>query len=282
VTDERRDEEERLREASAVLEQRFQRVDVSDAVMSRLAAHARPRKARRSRERAVLRPAWASAVVVALVVAVVAALPSTRSAVARWLGVRGVDVRIEEPPVDLTLPPVSQSQSPSPTSAPGAVLFGAPVTEEEAERRTGLRVPAIGALGAPDAVYVDERARGGGIIAVYASSPGLPAAAVRDVGAIVQVVRGRLDRGVYVKFAGAGTVVETAVGEAPALFVGGESHPIAYVDEAGEPIHETARLAGPTLLWDVGELTLRLESELALDDAVTLAESIDIRGDDTG
>jgi hypothetical protein len=105
---------------------------------------------------------------------------------------------------------------------------------------------------------------------------------VRDVGAIVQVVRGRIDRGVYVKFAGAGTVVETAVGEAPALFVGGESHPIAYVDEAGEPIHETARLAGPTLLWDVGELTLRLESELALDDAVTLAESIDIRGDDTG
>jgi hypothetical protein len=78
--------------------------------MSRLAAHARPRKASRSRERAVLRPAWASAVVVALVVAVVAALPSTRSAVARWLGVRGVDVRIEEPPVDLTLPPVSQSQ----------------------------------------------------------------------------------------------------------------------------------------------------------------------------
>lgn len=52
----------------------------------------------------------------------------------------------------------------------------------------------------------------------------------------------------------------------------GEPHEVLPLDEAGREQVELARSSGPTLVWPVGEVTLRLEG-LARDDAITLARS---------
>lgn len=242
--------EERLGRAGSDVAARLAHVDVTAAVLAAVAA---PHGSRRR---------WPAIAAVAAVLAGTAtlAIPSARAGVARWFGVAAgvVEVRIEPFPGDL---PVS-----------GAPSFGEPVSAAEAVARTGLAVPAPAVLGAPDAIYVDGS--GQRIIAVYAPSAALPAGAVDGVGAIVEVIRGSLDRALFGKYVGAGDVVETEVGGAPALFVSGESHPLTSLDDSGEPIVETARVAGPTLLWDRGLVTFRLESGLDLAAAVTIAESI--------
>ena len=56
------------------------------------------------------------------------------------------------------------------------------------------------------------------------------------------------------------------------------AHPISYVDRDGRERTEDARIAGPCLVWerDVGDrrVTLRLEGNQSLVDAVAAAESV--------
>ena len=53
----------------------------------------------------------------------------------------------------------------------------------------------------------------------------------------------------------------------------GDSHEVTVVDEDGREVRETRRRGGSTLVWMVGDTTLRLEGELSLTQAVALAES---------
>ncbi len=47
-----------------------------------------------------------------------------------------------------------------------------------------------------------------------------------------------------------------------------------YLDPDGEIAVERAFLAGTTLLWNRGEILLRLEADVDRDEAVALAESV--------
>jgi len=52
-----------------------------------------------------------------------------------------------------------------------------------------------------------------------------------------------------------------------------DSHEVALLDEDGARIPDTRRTAGRTLIWTVGDTTLRLEGNLSLDRALEIAES---------
>jgi hypothetical protein len=52
-----------------------------------------------------------------------------------------------------------------------------------------------------------------------------------------------------------------------------DSHQVAVLDEDGREVVESRRRAGSTLIWMVGDTTLRLEGELTLGRAVAIAEA---------
>ncbi|MDO9495949.1 MAG: hypothetical protein Q7J48_09620 [Nocardioides sp.] len=52
-----------------------------------------------------------------------------------------------------------------------------------------------------------------------------------------------------------------------------EPHDVALLDDDGEPVRHSARLAGHTLIWQDRDVTLRLEGDVSLERAVKIAES---------
>ena len=119
--------------------------------------------------------------------AVLVASPGTREAVARRLGLRGVEIRIG-----------GERPAPTVTTRPGGRLdlgLGERVTLAEARRRVTFPVllPAAAGFQAPDAVFVDrDRPPGGRVDLVYRARPGLPPSQFTDAGLLVTQFRGRL------------------------------------------------------------------------------------------
>ena len=50
-------------------------------------------------------------------------------------------------------------------------------------------------------------------------------------------------------------------------------HEVVFLDDQGRPRTESARLAGHTLIWPVGDVTMRLEGDLSLERAVEIGSS---------
>ena len=247
--------------------------DLAAAVAARLEQDPSPAPAR-TRPR---RPRWltgwrrlavAGMVAVLLAAAVLVASPGTREAVARRLGLRGIGVELGGPP------------PPTVTTAPGGRLdlgLGERVTLAEARRRVRfpVLVPAAAGFQRPDAVFVDQAVPAGGRVdLVYRARPGLPASNFTDAGLLITEFRGQPDPGFLKKVVVAGVVQEVTVGGEPGYFFSGEPHFFTYQDADGQFREERTRLAGNTLVWQRGELTLRLEGELPLAEAVRIAESM--------
>jgi hypothetical protein len=245
--------------------------DLASAVTTRLEqapaaarARARPRRPWLAGWR---RLAVAGLAVVLLAAGVLAASPGTREAVARRLGLRGIGVELGGP------------TPPTVTTKPGARLdlgLGQRVTLEEARRRAGfpVLVPGTG-LGRPDAVFVDPAVPAGGRVdLVYRARPGLPASPFTDAGLLITEFRGQLAPEFFKKVVGAGIVKEVVVSGGPGYFLSGDPHFFSYQDTTGQYREERTRLAGNTLIWQRGELTLRLEGDISADRAIRIAESM--------
>jgi hypothetical protein len=77
------------------------------------------------------------------------------------------------------------------------------------------------------------------------------------------------------KFAAGATHIEPVqVNGHDGLWLEGGPHVLVYLDENGEPVGKTLRLAGNTLVWQIGTRTFRLEGPLTKQQALALAESI--------
>jgi hypothetical protein len=252
-------------------------VEVATAVGDRLRTETQPvRLRRRTRAvgRRVLRPIrperspWqlaAAAAVAALVLfsAVLALSPGARKAVAEWFGLRGIEIRqIPESPR-------------APTRPVGEGLdLGRPLAIPDAERIAGFRVRLPQELGPPDAAFVRPLSVAGNeVLLVYGSRPGLPESSEAGVGVLLSEFRGDLDRAFIRKIAGVSQISFVRVNGNPGFWIRG-AHDVVYLDENGNPVEATFRLAGNVLLWEQDRLTFRLESALTLERALEIARSV--------
>ena len=230
--------------------------DVAGAIGSRLAAPEPPRRW------FLARPAWQVAVAaVALVLAVVMAVPPTRAAVLDLLGLRSVRIERREP---------------QPSTFGSGLALGKPVTLELARRRAGfpLRVPAD--VGRPDAVYIDEHpVSGTRVDLVYRARPGLREASTTGAGLLVTEFRATASPVIQKTIGSATRFEQLEVGGDPAYFFSGREHGFAYVPSQGQISFESQRLAGNTLLVERRDgVLLRIEGRLTRDRAVAIALSV--------
>lgn len=200
-------------------------------------------------DRAVrLRPlALAFAILLAALAGLLALSPGARSAFLEIFRLKGATVERVE-----TLPEVEAQR----------LDFGEEVSRAEAERRVGFELLD---LGEPDAVYV----RDGRIASLVYGDPESPRL-------VLSQLRGGVYDGFVKKAGGAGTLVEEVrVGGERGLFVSGDEHFVMFLDEHGEIADERTYLAGTVLLWNRGDLLLRLEGDLTRDEALELAHDVD-------
>ncbi|GAA4587780.1 hypothetical protein BJY16_008335 [Actinoplanes octamycinicus] len=231
-----------LGRAYAVPEARDQR----QAVRARLARPA----PRRHRARFYL-----SAVVAALVLAVAAISPARAAvldAVGGLLRVAGIELR--DPSAEQPERALPASPSPLPAQA----------TAELADARAKALFPVVvpEKLGSPDRVLLADPDKNG--------APRVVTQIFRGGTVRFDQFDGRVDP-VFLKTAPDGQWVE-GVGEVAVWLAA--PHPITYVDRDGVSRDETARLAGPSLIWSTGSVTYRLEGLATLEEASEVARSV--------
>jgi hypothetical protein len=188
---------------------------------------------------------WLRPVAIALAVLVVAigaalAVPPARTAILDWLGLRGVSiVRVDELP---------------PTSPIRRLELGRHVTLAEAPPWT--LVPDD----KPDSVFVED-----GTVNLLWGTPD-------DVRLLLTEFRGEP----YIeKLIEPNADVEpVSVNGRPGAWLE-EPHVVMIRDPSGRLRDDAARLAGKTLLWEHGELTLRLEGDLSKAEALRIARTAD-------
>jgi len=229
--------------------------DLSSRVTAALKAAPQPR-----------RPWWArpAFAVTALVVlgagATLVLSASAREAVADLLGIGGVRIEFGEP-----------DDTPAPLRPGEELDLGEATTLDEARKGLPIRVPA--SLGAPDAVYVD-RTTGTRVSLVYEPEPGVPESEETGVGVLLTQFRSTLEEGLFKKLVDQGVKVRfVTVGGRSAYWIEGR-HELLVVDSFGDIVPDTARLAGNTLIWEVDGITLRLEADIGLRQALEIAESV--------
>jgi hypothetical protein len=239
----------------------------------------------------------------AIVIAVLllAASPALRTAVAGRLGLRGITIHqvpvVPTAPTALPLPavaPAAATALPQPTAAPTATSvpvgerlhLGERLAVAQGAQRVAFPVLIPAALGPPDEVYVlletDTAAPGtspappGGLVTlVYRPRPNLPAVAETGVGLLLGEFQGSTDQVFISKMAGPGTqIVPVSVAGQPGFWLTGQPHEFLYRDAGGVAHQQTLRLAGNTLIWERGDLTLRLEAGVDEATALRIAASV--------
>ncbi|HEY7735293.1 MAG TPA: hypothetical protein VH813_00715 [Candidatus Limnocylindrales bacterium] len=209
-----------------------------------------------------------------LVLAVAAVLLIAALVTAAVLGVPGIRILFGPAPSFSPTPTASPSATSSLPQPPGSSLrLGIPSDLARASADAGFQpvLPSDPAIGAPDAVYLED----GRVSFVWAASDELPATAERSVGLVLTEFHARVDSGAYEKMVNAGTRIERVqVDGHDGYWLSGAEHYIFYVDEQGQHHDKSWRVVGDALIWFDGELTYRLESSLGRDASIRIAESL--------
>ena len=225
-----------------------------EAVLSELGRYVEfpptPNLAPAVRRRLGERRSWRRPVVLALAVLVLAigaalAVPAARTAILDWLGLRGVHiVRVDKLP---------------PAPVIGNLDLGRPVTLAEARRRAPwLRVPDD----ASDGVYISTAIPGGKVSLLW-GTPTSPRLLLTEFRAREAYIEKLIQSDANVESVDVGDI---------GVWLG-EPHVLLFTDRDGRFRQNTARLAGKTLLWQQGDVTLRLEGTLSKEDALRIARS---------
>ena len=188
---------------------------------------------------------WGRPVAIALAVLVVAvgavlAVPPARTAILDWLGLRGVTItRVDELP---------------PTRPIGSLELGRRV--ELAKAPPWALVPDD----RPDRVYV-----GDGTVNLLWGTPD-------DVRLLLSQFRG--EALIQKMIEGGAKVEHVSINGRPGVWLD-QPHVVVIRDPRGQFRDEATRLAGKTLLWGQGDVTLRLEGDLSKAQALRIARSAD-------
>ena len=215
----------------------------------------RPRLSLHSRRRTVL-------ILVAAALLVAAAAVAARLVVE--IGAASVEI-VPGPPTGLP----ERGLSPQTLGEPAATLHDAAET-------AGFAPIVPARLGAPEGIWTAPGSKGGQgsrIVLAWRATPALPSIEGLPWGAVLMEFRGEAD------LAAKRVFEESLGGFRPVAVEGGEgfwitgAHAITLEDPAGGP-PVTLRVTGNVLLWQRGDLTMRLESSLGLPAALEVAASI--------
>jgi hypothetical protein len=181
--------------------------------------------------------------------------------VADWLGVGGVEIKLEPPP--------------SSVPSSGDLNLGQRTTLTRARRdvRFDLVVPTE--LGAPDEVWIDKSHTVPIVWFAYRPRPGLPEAKATGYGALLAQAEVTVAEEMFAsKLARPDTKIEQVeVGTGRALWVQGTHH-VGLFERDRMVIIDELRLSDNVLLWERGSVTMRLESALGRDDSLRIARSV--------
>lgn len=202
---------------------------------------------------------WKAAVAALLAVVFTLAFPAGRQAVARLLGVAGIEVAFGF----------------DGSAEWGEMGLGEVVSAERAAELAGRSIALPVSPGAPDEIRVVE----GELVVVHAiwgPRDGLPAVPGTDTGLLLTQFVSETDDAVFHKsLSEATTISVVSVGEADGLWVEGAPHEVTYPTPEGEVTDVISRLAANVLMWEDGGVTFRLETSLGLDAAVRIAETME-------
>jgi hypothetical protein len=210
----------------------------------------------------------------ALVVAAALVVLLAAAAVAGRLGVPGLKLIFGSEGTSATPLPTVTTPSTPPTRS--ELFIGRPTTLAAARRDAGLQVavPHDPALGSPE-VYLSPVPRGGRVTFVYPRVPGVPRDRFTGVAVLVTEFDGVLNPEYLQKFVPDGLHVRhVAVGPHDGYWIGGPPHRVVLVDRRGQPFEDSIRLAGPTLVFQRGSLTIRIEGRVPLRRAQEIARSV--------
>jgi hypothetical protein len=221
-------------------------VDQRAAVRARLEQPGRVDRTRRRVQR------WVAAVAAGAVCAVLV-VPPARAAVVNAVGgllrIAGVEIRREPPPGALPTRP-----APLPSSTSAAL--------DSARRLAKFTVRTLDVLGTPDDVILAEPDADG--------APRVVTLTYRRGTVRLDQFDGELGLG-FMK--SAPDARWTDIDGRSAIWLPAP-HPVTYVDRSGVERTESARLAGPTLVWAGQSVTYRLEGLPTLEEALKVVDSL--------
>ncbi|MGI8886902.1 MAG: hypothetical protein ACR2G9_08305 [Gaiellaceae bacterium] len=220
--------------------------DLAPAVLAQL----EPRSPRR-----VERARWivALAIVVLAALAATLAIPDARAALLRLLSIGGERIELVD-----ELPEV-------PAEDGLELALGERVTLEQARQRSTFALRELEAP--PDRVYV----AGQGTVWFLYGTPEAPRLLIAQSSLVPPVGEEILLK----KLVAPNTQVERVdVHGSPGIFLSGETHFVILLDRDGEIVEESARLARDVLIWERGGVGYRLEGDLELAEALSVADSL--------
>jgi hypothetical protein len=211
----------------------------------------------------------------AVVLAAIAVVIVAAIAGAIGLGLPGIRIVPASSP-----PPVSSSPPPAPTasrSVDGPLGSGLGLGDSIALADAGraadisLALPVAAGVGSPATAWLLD----GRLTLVWPSAPALPPTREAGIGLILAEFRGSINASYFEKIIEPGTTVEPAeVGGITGYWISGTPHTIVFVDPAGQPVFDSRRIVGDTLIWARGGVTYRLESGLDRAAAIALAATL--------
>jgi len=186
-----------------------------------------------------------------------------RAAVLRALRLGVVEIIVEPTPTTTSAPGKPEMTEPGATLIPTVLDLAGETTLDEARSRAGfpVRLPTFPPdLGPPDRVFLQDL--GGPAVVLVWLEPERPER--------VHMSLHQLGPGAFVWKVEPVAVEETKVHGQRALWTDGP-----YMLETRRSDLENRRLVkGHVLIWSEGEITYRLETDLSLEDAVRIAESL--------
>ena len=241
--------------------------DISGKVARRLGER-QPRSRQRQPRPRSRRLAWAVAILI-LLTGLLFAVPPVRAQILNFLQVGVVRIFLRATPAPSPAPTPSQpgptpSPVPTPTLLPSLLDLAGKTTLAQARGQVTfpVRLPAYPPdLGAPDYVFVQDM--GTNMLVLVWTQPGHPGQ-----------VRLSLDEfgpdAVIAKKFMPPILQSVTVNGQPGYWTGGP-----YLLELQNGDYDTRRLvSGHVLIWEEGEITYRLESDLSLAEALRIAESL--------
>lgn len=247
--------------------------DIADRVMARLGNERTP-------PRWQFQPLWVAALILAFLLGLWA-VPPVRAAILEFLQIGAVRIWLVEPtPTTATFERETTATVPSssivaPTQQ-GVIATSTPLTsplglagkttlaEAEAQAGFSVRLPTYPTdLGQPDVVFYQELA-GPTIVLVWMNP---------EQADEVQYSLHLIGNGAIAHKMSPPTVITTTVNGSEAAWMIGP-YILAYGDGGEENWQSRYLVSGKVLVWTEGDLTYRLESDLTMDEAIRMAESL--------